>query len=226
MSTSSCMRSRRAGQTALAMAIATATVIGGCVVTEPVYLHIDTAAPLACNDPAGVPLYRRALAPEHRARDVLLVFDFLRTIDRGTCSPTELVADCEALGCAALPEHRACLRVPRASFSDLPAESFDELLLSHFVEGTPQILADGPEGVVLPRITILLADDAAAPCPSDAPTGELLPFDPDLLLGCGYACPVTLEGSSRIDLDFDPVTAGAVCGFEVVQACANLGLAR
>jgi hypothetical protein len=204
-----------------------ALALTACAVEHPVQLEIDTGAPISCIEPTPdgpreLPL--RAFEPEHIDEDVMFVFDFVTTPSFPRCEPSTIAAECAATGCEAVPEARACLRVPRERLAMLTREDLDTVWLSDFVEGMPMLLADGPDGTLVVRLTIVLEGDDS-PCP---PEGEVAtsiePFDRERLLGCGYSCPVILSEESIIEIDLDPVLDGEVCTDVFVETCAQIGI--
>lgn len=216
-------RSRRATG---ALVAALAFSSGACTVEQPVYLDIDSIAPISCIDSATRrPLAERVVAPEHRSEDALLVFDFVRTASYPRCRPNVILAECEAEGCAAIPEARRCLRIPRSRIAALTPEDLEDFRLSELVEGTPELLEDAPDGTVMVRMTVVLDGAATSPCPADGEVLEALPaWDRERLVGCGYSCPIVIGAESVISIDLDPVDGASVCTEGVIRECAGLGL--
>jgi hypothetical protein len=220
-------------------AAAIASALGaGCKVRHPVVLDIDSLSPISCVHstlvtPAGdpLPLAARVVAPEHASEDVLLVFDFFRASDFPRCSAHRIALHCAVPGnCIPVPGARACVRVGRERISAVLAElgpdpmaTFDSLSLSEFVEGSPQILGDAPEGPVIVRMVPVLDGAAVSPCPAPGDRFSALPdFDPSRVFGCGYSCPVVLEEASVVEIDFDNTFDGRVCTEEHVAICAGV----
>lgn len=205
-----------------------APFVVGCAIEDPVYLDLSSRYPLACveDDVPHLPMVLRAFRPEHRDEDVFYVFDVIRTEGdvAARCPALRLRDHCETHGCTAIPEARVCLRIPRARIEAIAAERDpDTITVGSFVEGTPEILADAPDGEVVVRLAIVLAgDDGTTPC--DVP-GTTPSFAPDQLLGCGYSCPTLLGGEpSVVPIDLDPLTAGVACNAAFVEECTALGL--
>lgn len=208
------------------VALAAAATLTGCTVEHGVELEIDTSAPISCVDDEGDPLVARVFRPPHNAQDVLYVFDFVRTPTVPRCRPTTIVDECLVAGCEAIPSARVCLRIPRERIPQLSAEVLDTFVLSDLVEGSPLLASDAPERTVAVRLTVVLDGSAEPPCPPEGGTLDRLPrFDEERLVGCGYSCPVVLEEESVIEIDLDPVVAGAVCGPRYVEQCALVGIA-
>lgn len=193
-----------------------------CATENPVVVRLDTWGPLSCVDSrTDSPLVARAIAPAHRDEDVLLVFDFVRTPSFPRCREATILAECEETGCAAIPEARSCLRVPRSVIDELDASDLEDLRISDLIAGQPLLLPDAPRETVIVRLAIGLEGDGPTPC--DDPTA-LAQFDERLLLGCGYSCPVVLDHADEVEVDLDAVVGARACDETVVNRCARLGL--
>jgi hypothetical protein len=211
---------------ALAVMLGLTLLTVACAPTHEVELDLTSRRPLACVEGDGTAelVVARTMTTENRARDLVYVFDFITLTGFPRCGAGSIADFCSAGACVLSAPTRRCIHIPRAHLDSVVAASPGELPAPIDVvpdEALGALLTDAPDGPLLIRLVATM-EDASALC-DGAP---LALFDPDLVLGCAYSCPVVLdEAREPIAVDLDP-SFGATCTFRDVEACAQFLLPR
>jgi hypothetical protein len=196
-------------------------LLAGCAAHHEVELDLTSRRPLACieGDRSTDLVVGRTQTAANRSRDLVYVFDFVTMTGFPRCGAGSIADFCTGDACALSVEDRRCVRVPREHLDAVLAAHPGELPTPIEVvpdEALGALLADAPDGPLLIRLVATM-EDASGLCDGAA----IRRFDPDLVVGCAYSCPVVLDDAREpIPLDLDP-SFGPWCTFREVEACAQ-----
>ena len=192
-----------------------------CAAQHEVELDLTSRRALSCveDDGSAQLVVARAQTPLNRDRDLVYVFDFVTMSGFPRCGAGSIADFCTGDSCALRAPTRRCVRIPREQV-ELVLRTHPESLPTpiDFVptEALGALLVDAPDGALLIRLVATM-EDASLLC-DGAPLHR---FDPALLLGCAYSCPVVLDDAREpVAIDLDP-SFGSTCTFREVVACAQ-----